>query len=74
MAPGPKIFRHTTAHLPRTMFDISIVLNFLTAYLFQPYNATPITSWFNEKNDRELSLLRDFLKQSYHVRNIYNDQ
>ena len=54
------------------MERLIIIDNSPTAYLFQPYNAIPITSWFDEKNDRELSLLRDFLKQSYRVRNIYN--
>lgn len=60
------------SRLNRKLERLIIIDNSPTAYLFQPSNAIPISSWFDEKNDHELSILRDFLMQSYRVRNIYD--
>jgi RNA polymerase II subunit A small phosphatase-like protein len=47
--------------LGRDMKKTLIIDNSPFAYMFQPDNAIPITSWFNDKNDRELFELIPFL-------------
>jgi RNA polymerase II subunit A small phosphatase-like protein len=58
--------------LNRKLEKIIIVDNSPGAYLFHPYNAIPISSWFDEKSDRELHVLLEFLKKCYRIRNIYD--
>lgn len=41
-------------HLGRKLENTIIVDNSPFSYMFQPENAIPITSWFNDKNDRQL--------------------
>ncbi|KAH0792337.1 NLI interacting factor-like phosphatase family protein [Histomonas meleagridis] len=60
------------SRLNRKLEKVIIVDNSPTAYLFQPYNAIAISSWFDEKTDNELFSIMNFLKNSYRVRNIYN--
>ena len=58
------------------MRDVIILDNSPIAYLFQPENAVPIKSWFDDKNDTELQQtaavleklagvedVRDYIKQ-----------
>ena len=45
------------------MPDSVIIDNSPFSYMFQPENAIPITSWFNDKNDRELYELLPFLDE-----------
>lgn len=47
--------------LGRPMDQIIIVDNSPFSFMFQPENAIPITSWFQDKSDWELYLLIDFL-------------
>lgn len=42
------------AKLGRPLSDIVIVDNSPLSSLFQPENAVPVTSWYEDKNDREL--------------------
>ncbi len=50
-------------HLGRPLCDSVIIDNSPFSYMFQPENAVPITSWFNDKNDRELYELLPFLDE-----------
>jgi len=47
--------------LGRRIEDTLIIDNSPFSYMFQPDNAIPITSWFNDKTDRELYDLIPFL-------------
>jgi len=47
--------------LGRKIEDTLIIDNSPFSYMFQPDNAIPITSWFNDKTDRELYDLVPFL-------------
>lgn len=47
--------------LGRRLPDTLIIDNSPFSYMFQPDNAIPITSWFNDKSDRELYDLVPFL-------------
>lgn len=42
------------SHLGRSMESCVIIDNSPFSYMFQPDNALPVTSWFNDKNDRQL--------------------
>lgn len=42
------------SELGRDMTDVLIIDNSPTAYLFQPDNALPIISWYDEKEDTQL--------------------
>jgi Dullard-like phosphatase family protein len=50
--------------LGRELKHSLIIDNSPFSYLFQQDNAIPITSWFNDKNDRELYDLLPFLNQT----------
>lgn len=45
----------------RPMSDIMIVDNSPYSYIFQPDNAIPVTSWFNDMSDKQLGQLSKFL-------------
>jgi len=49
------------SHLGRKLESTIIIDNSPFSYMFQPDNAIPITSWFNDKNDRQLYDLLPFL-------------
>lgn len=49
--------------LGRSMKDVVIVDNSPAAYLFQPENALPIVSWYDDPNDGELLRLAQILER-----------
>lgn len=49
------------SQLGRPMADVVILDNPPASYLFQPTNAVPISSWFNDPHDTELSDVSPFL-------------
>jgi len=49
------------SHLGRPLKEIVIIDNSPFSYMFQPDNAIPITSWFNDRKDRQLKDLIPFL-------------
>jgi len=49
--------------LGRRLEDTLIIDNSPFSYMFQPDNAIPITSWFNDRSDRELYDLIPFLME-----------
>ena len=49
-----------------------IIDNSSVAYLFQPYNAIAITSWYDDKDDTELFSIMSILKKSYRLETIYD--
>jgi RNA polymerase II subunit A small phosphatase-like protein len=51
------------SHLGRALEHIIIIDNSPFSYMFQPDHAIPITSWFNDKQDRQLYELLPFLEQ-----------
>lgn len=69
-----KLFReHCTLHknafvkdltrLGRSMKDVIIVDNSPVAYFFQPENALPAVSWYEDKTDKELLRLANILER-----------
>ena len=71
---GYKLFReHCTFYnnafvkdltrLGRSMKDVIIVDNSPVAYLFQPENAIPAVSWYDDPNDQELLRLASILER-----------
>jgi len=58
------------SHLGRALTDIIIIDNSPFSYMFQPDNAIPITSWFNDKADRQLYDLLPFLEQLMYVDDV----
>ena len=58
------------SHLGRRMEDILIVDNSPFSYMFQNDNAIPITSWFNDKNDRQLWELIPYLDVAAGIDNV----
>jgi carboxy-terminal domain RNA polymerase II polypeptide A small phosphatase len=51
------------SELGRDLREVLIIDNSPTAYLFQPDNALPIVSWYEDKNDRCLFEYIPFLIQ-----------
>ena len=49
------------SQLGRPMTDIIIVDNSPASYIFHPNNAVPVSSWFNDPHDTELTDLCPFL-------------
>lgn len=60
------------SRMNRPLERIIIIDNTPSAYLLHPYNAIAITSWFDDPSDRELPKIKEFLKQSYRIRNVYD--
>jgi len=58
------------SHLGRRLEDTIIIDNSPFSYMFQPDNAIPITSWFNDKNDRQLYDLLPFLDTIVNVDDV----
>jgi len=48
------------------MRDVIILDNSPVAYLFQPENALPATSWYDDTSDNELLKLADLLQRLAH--------
>ena len=78
-----KLFReHCTFHnntfvkdlskLGRELKDIIIIDNSPSAYMFQPENALPITSWYEDQKDRELQKLIPILERLSQVEDVRN--
>lgn len=58
-----KAFVKDLTRLGRNMKDVIIVDNSPVAYLFQPENAIPIKSWYEDPNDTELVRLSHILER-----------
>jgi Dullard-like phosphatase family protein len=58
------------SHLGRKLESTIIIDNSPFSYMFQPDNAIPITSWFNDKNDRQLYDLLPFLDSILNVDDV----
>jgi len=58
------------SHLGRPLTNVIIIDNSPFSYMFQPDNAIPITSWFNDKADRQLYDLLPFLEQLMYVDDV----
>jgi RNA polymerase II subunit A small phosphatase-like protein len=57
-------------HLGRKLEDTIIIDNSPFSYMFQPENAIPISSWFSDKNDRQLWDLIPVLDSMVHVGDV----
>ena len=49
--------------LGRAMTDVIIVDNSPIAFLFQPENAIPCTSWYDDMSDKELARIATILEK-----------
>lgn len=58
------------SHLGRPLEHIIIIDNSPYSYMFQPHNAIPITSWFHDKNDRQLYDLLPLLESIMEVDDV----
>jgi hypothetical protein len=58
------------SELNRELKDVLIIDNSPTAYLFQPDNALPIISWYDDKSDRQLYDYMPFLAQLSKVHDV----
>jgi RNA polymerase II subunit A small phosphatase-like protein len=56
--------------LGRKLENSIIIDNSPFSYMFQPDNAIPITSWFNDKNDRQLLELLPFLDSLVDIEDV----
>ena len=56
--------------LGRDLKDTIIIDNSPTSYLFQPFNALPITTWFDDKNDTELYDLLPIISELSKVNDV----
>ncbi|EAY10680.1 NLI interacting factor-like phosphatase family protein [Trichomonas vaginalis G3] len=56
----------------RPLEKIIIIDNSSVSYLLQPYNAIPISSWFDDPTDNELFVIMDKLKRNYRAKNIHS--
>jgi Dullard-like phosphatase family protein len=59
------------ALLGRPLDKIAIIDNSNVAYLFQPRNAIPIVSWFDDRNDREFDRLMPMLAELAKAQDVY---
>lgn len=57
-------------HLGRPLEETIIVDNSPFSYMFQPDNAIPITSWFNDRSDQQLKDLIPFLDGLLEVEDV----
>ena len=56
--------------LGRSMKDVIILDNSPVAYLFQPENALPAISWYDDKNDDELLRIANLLERMVHEEDV----
>ena len=54
----------------RDISDVLIIDNSPTAYFFQPENALPISSWYDDTSDNVLLQYIPFLKELSHVDDV----
>jgi len=59
------------SYLGRPLHQVIIIDNSPTSYLFQPRNALPITSWFDDNSDVELKDLLPVLRRAAATDNVY---
>eukprot|EP01005_Ploeotia_sp_CARIB1_P002019 NODE_92_length_1641_cov_1036.870542_g90_i0.p1 GENE.NODE_92_length_1641_cov_1036.870542_g90_i0~~NODE_92_length_1641_cov_1036.870542_g90_i0.p1 ORF type:complete len:435 (-),score=55.73 NODE_92_length_1641_cov_1036.870542_g90_i0:277-1581(-) len=59
------------SYLGRPLHQVIIIDNAPTSYLFQPRNALPISSWFDDPSDTELRDLFPVLEKAARVDNVY---
>lgn len=64
------IFVKDMSRLGRPMSDIIIIDNSPSSYLFQPENALPCTSWYEDPKDRELNELVPILEKLAIVKDV----
>ena len=57
--------------LGRPLEKVAIIDNSHVAYLFQPRNAIPIVSWFDDRNDREFDRLMPMLAELARTDDVY---
>jgi carboxy-terminal domain RNA polymerase II polypeptide A small phosphatase len=63
------------SQLGRPVGDTIILDNSPASYIFHPYNAVPVSSWFNDPHDTELTDLCPFLEDltaTQDVRGVLN--
>lgn len=58
--------------LGRPLEKVAIIDNSHVAYLFQPRNAIPIVSWFDDRNDREFDRLMPMLAELARTDDVYD--
>ena len=58
------------SRLNRSLDKVMIIDNSSVAYLLQPYNAMPISSWFDDPTDNELFIILEKLKHHHRAKNI----
>ena len=66
------IFVKDMSRLGRAMTDVIIIDNSPSSYLFQPENALPCTSWYDDPSDRELNELVPILEKLAIVKDVRN--
>uniref|UniRef100_A0A7S1NJ03 FCP1 homology domain-containing protein n=1 Tax=Eutreptiella gymnastica TaxID=73025 RepID=A0A7S1NJ03_9EUGL len=59
------------SYLGRQLHSVIIVDNSPTSYLFQPRNAVPISSWFDDPNDTELRDMLPMLERVARAETVY---
>ncbi|OSD06746.1 NIF-domain-containing protein [Trametes coccinea BRFM310] len=58
------------SQLGRPVKDTIILDNSPASYIFHPHNAVPVSSWFNDPHDTELTDLCPFLADLVHVEDV----
>ena len=58
------------SQLGRPLRDTIILDNSPASYIFHPANAVPVSSWFNDPHDTELTDLCPFLEDLCHVQDV----
>jgi len=58
------------SRLGRPIDQIIILDNSPASYIFNPNNAVPVSSWFNDPHDTELTDLSSFLTDLHHVDDV----
>jgi RNA polymerase II subunit A small phosphatase-like protein len=64
------IFVKDMKKLGRPLEDVIIIDNSPFSYLFQPENAMPSISWYEDKNDRELNEFVPILEKLARVKDV----
>lgn len=64
------LFVKDMARLGRPLSDVIIIDNSPTSFLFQPENALPCTSWYDDPTDRELNEFVPILEKLAIVKDV----